>query len=579
MTDPWARPSDDGAQARRPPAQAIEIELDGPGSSGPVDGVHGDEPNWRVVAGTAAILGVVLGLVIAGVVFWSADDGDDDEPTSTTIPVDELATEITTPPTLPPVETTPQPPDEERRTGETASNRRTIRVPTYPELDDGVVWPEQPVRFDSLDTSLRVVITSDNATIDGPRETEIAWDVTNRRFELVSRMQTVTTRTIYDVESDAIYEGLVGAGSTWTRTASSEVFGGELTAAEYFEQALLGPVRYDNVDSALLIGTQDEVRSVEGFPARGTSYVMPDDALGLWGGAGGGDDVTEIEVYTNADGRIVRIQGLVPLSGSPFLLMHTPMRGEVLIELPDDDDVIDASIGDRDVLPTGGTAESLRPVYETLDPVPANSTGPFSIADALDQLGSRPPAAASVDVLWPDGASRIAAERDDANDRRLMSVAITTGSSSVLTVQIDDGASATTLLTDDVDGRWTRLSSTGQGGRRAPVDERLISGVLAPATARGAEVSGPYRFVELDDGTVALEAHLVLDPGSVVLPSVLPMQLDPDEPVHAYMYVAEGAVHELHVLSNQDTRLLLQRFDLTAEPEIALPDPSRVIDG
>ena len=577
MTEPWARPSDDGASARPPSAQPVEIQLDGPDDGDPGDVSGGSPPNWRAVSGAAAVLGVVLGLVIAGVVVWA--DTDDDEPPTTTSPVDEAATEITTPPTLPPVETTPPPSDEGPGAGEASTNRRTITVPTYPEADDVAEWPDQPVMFDSLDTSLRVVIAADNATMDGPTETEIAWDAPNERFELVSRMQTVTTRTIYDVAADAIYEGIEGAGSTWTRTAASVVFDGGLTAAEYFEQALLGPVRYDNVERALLIAPQDDILSVDGTSARRTTYVMPDDSLGLWGGAGGGDDVTEIEVYTDAAGRVVRIQGLVPLSGSPFLLMHTPTRDDVRIELPDEDDVIGATIGDRDVLPTGGSAESLRPVYETLDPVPANSTGEFSIADALDHLSDRPPAAASVDVLWADGASRISAERDDVNDRRLMTLTLTTDTSTVVTVQIDDGASATTLLTDDVDGRWTRLSNTGQGGRRATVDERLISGVLNRSTIREAEVSGPYRFVPLRDGTIALEAHLVLDPGSVVLPSVLPMQLDPDKPVHAYMYVGAGVVHEFHVLSNQDAQLLVQRFDLTARPEIALPDPSRVIDG
>ncbi|MEZ5295071.1 MAG: hypothetical protein R2697_01970 [Ilumatobacteraceae bacterium] len=48
---------------------------------------------------------MLLGVVVSALVFWN--DGRDDAPATTTVPRDELAAEITTPPTLPPVETVP----------------------------------------------------------------------------------------------------------------------------------------------------------------------------------------------------------------------------------------------------------------------------------------------------------------------------------------------------------------------------------------------------------------------------------------------------------------------------------------
>ncbi|MEZ5295069.1 MAG: hypothetical protein R2697_01960 [Ilumatobacteraceae bacterium] len=148
-----------------------------------------------------------------------------------------------------------------------------------------------------------------------------------------------------------------------------------------------------------------------------------------------------------------------------------------------------------------------------------------------------------------------------------------------VTIQLDDAASASSLITDDVDGQWTRLSSTGQGDRRAPVDERLISGVLDRSTIAASPVVSSYRWVALRDGTIALEVPLQVDATRFSLPSIVPMLLDPDRPVDVYVYVGAGVIHEIQVLSNTDARILVQRFDLMARPEIELPEPARITDG
>jgi hypothetical protein len=200
----------------------------------------------------------------------------------------------------------------------------------------------------------------------------------------------------------------------------------------------------------------------------------------------------------------------------------------------------------------------------------------FEVDVAFEHLFSSPPAASTVDVVWANGRQRFESQRDDVNDRR--SMVVTTTTSDRTTIQIDDAASASTLLTDDQNRTWLRILSTGPGGRHVPVDERLISGPLTPATVEEAEIE-PGRFVALDDGTVAREVRLLVEPGDLTLPSIVPMQLDVAEPVEVYVYIGAGVVHEIHVLSNINAQFFLQMFDLRAEPEIGLPDPSTVSDG
>ncbi|MCB0969194.1 MAG: hypothetical protein KDB37_20370, partial [Ilumatobacter sp.] len=230
MTDPWARPTDDGAPAQRRPVDAFEIELDGPDNL-PVGGSNDapdDEPNWRKVAGIASISGVLLGVVVSALVFWN--DGRDDAPATTTVPRDELAAEITTPPTLPPVETTPTTTVPTPGRPELAT--RDITVPSYPAPDDpGAPWPDAPIRFPTLDESLTVEVVTDNLYGDEPTATSVRYDAVNGRYEISSRLPVGTATMIYDSSTDSIYEGIVrprsGIDTIWTRRPGSDWFAGE----------------------------------------------------------------------------------------------------------------------------------------------------------------------------------------------------------------------------------------------------------------------------------------------------------------------------------------------------------------
>ncbi|TDT15090.1 hypothetical protein BDK89_0650 [Ilumatobacter fluminis] len=573
MTDPWARPSDDGARARRPPAQSVEIELDGPdGPTGdPGERIDSGEPNWRAVSGIAAVLGVVLGLLVAGVIFWSGgDDGDEGEPSSSTLPIDELTAEITVPPTLPPVETAP--PTTIAGLERMAPEPRPVTVPTYPPSSGAVADWDTAVEFDTLANSIVAELVADSSAGDGPSSGQAIWDSTSRRFELRLDFPIGTSRTIYDTVTETVYETVErprSGAATWTSRAGDDYFPPSFDPMEYFSELVLGPVRADNADLATDVTTDRNVVSVRAVPTVRTTYRLPMFTLGAW--AGDGDEPVDVDVFVDEGGRVVRSQFTYVNPTATLVQVHSPTRVDVSVELPSDADIEQAS---SDAV----TAESLRPVYETIEPVPANSTGQYSISAALDQRDESPPAAAAIDVSWAGNTARFTAQRDDGNDRRLLTQ--TFDAVSTVSVQIDDAATATTYVTDDVEGVWTRLTSTGPGGRLPPVDERMISGLVPRAALEDAEVLEFYRYVVLRDGTIALEAHLEVAPGEIVLPSRVPMTLDPTEPVEVYLYVGSGVVHELHIVGNQgEPQALVQWFDLRAAPDITLPDDDRVVDG
>ncbi|MEZ5295070.1 MAG: hypothetical protein R2697_01965 [Ilumatobacteraceae bacterium] len=80
--------------------------------------------------------------------------------------------------------------------------------------------------------------------------------------------------------------------------------------------------------------------TVLGVPARATRYEIPESAVGLWGDAEG-DGSLEFDVYADEHGEVVRIQGVSSLRGSPNAIVYTPVVGEVTIQLPLGEDVVD----------------------------------------------------------------------------------------------------------------------------------------------------------------------------------------------------------------------------------------------
>lgn len=594
VNDPWERRA--GTEWRPLEGEVIEIDLvestDDAAARGGGAAADTPPPNWRKVVALSSIAGLVLGVIVATVMIV----GDDDQsPSPTTIPSDELASLITTPPTLPPIDELDDPDDPDGGlSGEQAVP--IVSIPEFPATfaGDGSAPDPGSLAPPGTEISRRATIVSHDAIGGGAIQMRIAFDAASGRYELEVDLPVGTLRTIYDAASGSLFEQAPSANpvESWRRSDADTAFAGlsdalDITVDEYFEQLLLGPIRADNLDRAVSIATDDFTYEVAGFDTRRFIVTMPSGAAGIWQASGRTPEaITAYEVYVDGDGRILRTQGITTGDAGVEALQHVPAYpDEVPVELPDPDTVIDAdATPDVDVDGTGpddpavddGTGGTLRPTYDEPADLSQIDQDQFDVEVAFDHLFSRPPAASIVDVVWADGHQMFASQRDDVNDRR--SMLVSSVASDDVTVQIDDGASATTLLTDDQRRNWTRLSNTGLGGRRLPVDERLISGPLTPGTVEAAEIQ-PGRFVALGDGTVAREVRLLVQPGDLALPSIVPMQLDAGEPVEVYVYVGAGVVHEIHVLSNVDAQIYIQVFDLRAEPQIALPDPSRIADG
>jgi hypothetical protein len=600
VSDPWARPG--GAGRRSAAAEVIEIDLVGssddtiePGGTGGAT----PPPNWRKVVALSSVAGLVLGAIVATVVMV----GDDDEPPSpTSLPREQLAALVTTPPTLPPIDGLDDASvddagvddagvDAGRGTADGPDRAASVvSIPEFPATFAGDGSAPDPAELVPPGTELsrRVTIVSQRSTGGEPIQTRIAYDAESGRYELVVDLPVGTGRTIYDPATRSLFEQEPSMASvdSWRRRDADAAFAGLLTSLgitvdEYFEQLLLGPVRADDLDGAVSVATDDFTYEVAGFDTQRFIVTLPLDSVGVWQTSRRAPGIRVYEVYVDDVGRILRTQGITSGDDDVVALQHVvSYPDDVPIALPDPDTVTDPD-GDEaqanDRAPDGDlTAESLRPTYGELADLTDIDVDQFDVGVAFGHLFSSPPAASTVDVIWADGGQRFVSQRDDVNDRR--SMLVTSVVSDDVTIQIDDGASATILLTDDQRRNWTRLSNTGLGSRRLPVDERLISGPLLPATVDRAEIE-PGRFVALADGTVAREVRLLVEPGVVTLPSIVPIELDVEEPVEVHVYVGAGVVHEIHVLSNTSAQIFVQTFDLRAEPEIGLPDPSTVSDG
>jgi hypothetical protein len=584
MSDSWARPT--GADPPTPTAgEVIEIDLVGsPDADERGDGTAREPTptNWRKVVALSSIAGVVLGAIVAAVMITS-DDGA--PPSPTTLPREELAALITTPPTLPPVVS--EVPDDPRPLVVQAPE---FSLPRYPATFTGAgsAFDASTFTGPDLDAPRVATIIATSSASSTSTESRVAYDQTNERFELTVDLPVGSARTIYDARTGTIYEQRPSTDpdDVWRSRDGSAALARitrtlGISVDDYFRQLVLGPVRADNLDEAITISTDDFSYEVLGQTTHRLVVRLPVRTIGLWqpGGAEDPEAIVTYEVYVDDDGEVVLTQGLVSGADAVRGLQHSmafPETGTI-IELPDADTVVDDAAPALPAPPAGdGTAESLRPTYPAPTDLSAVDQEQFDVELAFDTLLSLPPAASTVDVIWSDGRSRFVAQRDDPNDRR--SVMITSTTSDGTTIQIDDGASATTLLTDDQSRVWTRLSSTGLGGRRLPVDERLISGPITGGTIDAAELE-PGQLVVLDDGTIARQVRLVVRPGALALPSIVPMQLDPERPVDAYVYVGAGVVHEIQVVSNVDARVYVQTFDVRARPEIGLPDPSIITDG
>ena len=374
MTDEWA-----GPDRESPPP--IEIPLEGD----PVPGVTPDDPapgrptNWRRVTGVSSIVGVVVGIVVAVVILTSGGDaGSEADPDegiggdATTDP-DRLDTEITTPPTLAPLDTLPAPDFATADDAPVATTSQHVTlfdvgpdatVPSYGELDD--VASDVLANF-ALDAA--VANLSDDVSRRARTRYEVGMggfaldvvilrDAVNDRYELLVDDATGENRIVIDVESGWTY--LDDGSEGWLRFPSDQIADAndvpDITV--FMDQLLLGPIRPDTIDAATSIESGPLVAIGGDVPiARRFVVTLPVSAVTEWARyrLGPADEAAppspgapiSFEVYVTETGEVRQVNGVFEFGNTDQLVVHSvgPVRDDIEVVLPDPADVTDPPTG------------------------------------------------------------------------------------------------------------------------------------------------------------------------------------------------------------------------------------------
>ncbi len=277
MNDSWAS-RDSGAGGDHPRGYSgdlpIEIPLTGGGPLTASDDSPSSaddqpqSPNWRRLVGLASLGGVVIGIAVAVVVLnvGSGGDSEDGIPGSPTSTVDgfELASSITTPPTLPtsgpevvvdPASTTSGP------TGTAISppvttEARPVMSPTtgsLPTFQPFTGVPDSgPDSFDleaavarfGDDFARRSVTHIEVGEEEGTLDVTIIRDPFNNRYRLTLVSASSVREAIVDIDSELSY--VLSEGS-WVALPNSALVIGVAAAdlADYLDRLMLGPLRPD----------------------------------------------------------------------------------------------------------------------------------------------------------------------------------------------------------------------------------------------------------------------------------------------------------------------------------------------
>lgn len=329
----------------------------------------GDEP--EVTATTPADSsspepnrGRIVGLVLAGVaaiavglVAVAAFASDDDPPPTTVDPAD-LATEITTPPTLGPLEALPPPgPAVVEEPQSTTSQDRALfgrpPPPTYLEVPDSSL--REIVRYDVADAV-------DRLDDDVARRSETRYelgaagfvlDVTIERDPVRDRYQIVTEsrgRQQVAIVDNATGTTYVNPGTdNRVEIPNAEIFEGSTATSvnEYFDRLLKGPVRPDSFVVAATRG-----RSLVSVPGVGAARefvtnvdgdLIPEWQIYAFGPAfefrpEERPRVLEYHVYVDEAGDVAQVDGVSTLGDVRQLVQHrlTLLDEPVPVELPTD---------------------------------------------------------------------------------------------------------------------------------------------------------------------------------------------------------------------------------------------------
>lgn len=307
-------------------------------------------PNWRRIVGLASLGGIVLGILLSVVLIGFVWD-DDDEPAdgiagdpSTTVAEFDVATLITTPPTLdplvltPPTETGPPP-------------RGPLNLPTTTPIENFGTLPSYPAYtgvpeggLDSFDLPAAVASLGEDLARRSLTHVEVgssyAVDVTvvrdpiNNRYSAEVSRVFGSQRAIVDVDAGLTYFSSSSDPELWVVTPNSEadtgVYDAELPA--YFDRLLLGPIRPDTLDIATVEPGLLVFFEGSDMIAREFAVELPGDAAPEWQlyGLSGFDSLSGVRrpeqlnytVQVDDTGEVTRVFGSADLGGGEQLVIH-----------------------------------------------------------------------------------------------------------------------------------------------------------------------------------------------------------------------------------------------------------------
>ncbi|NNE10612.1 MAG: hypothetical protein HKN41_00010 [Ilumatobacter sp.] len=350
----------------REPAAAvdvIEIELtgDGPLAPGaPDDGDHALPPNWRRLVAIALIAGTPLGIG-GGLLLRALESDDVDSTAPTTLPGDDPASVITTPPTLAPLDTLPPAvlagdPLDEGPQPTTSQDRvlfeDAVVPPAYPELADVSLSEVFEYRIEPAVAALaddvarrshtRIELGIEGYVLDVTIERDPVLD----RYQVIFEQGGLTQVAIVDTATNSTY---VNPGTDNLEIVlNAELLAGSTAADinEYFDRLLLGPVRPDTFGAAGTTGRSlhelDDVGTVRQFTTRVDGDSVPEWQIYLFSPVvefRPEDRPSELDylVYVDDEGDVVQVDGVATIGDVPQLIEHRIERldDEHRVELPD----------------------------------------------------------------------------------------------------------------------------------------------------------------------------------------------------------------------------------------------------
>jgi len=336
----------------REPTRSIDVEvgvIDVPlvGSEPPGADVPDERPptNWRRAIGIALVAGTVIGIG-ASVVRLT----DDDSSATSTLPAEDLAAVITTPPTLTPLETLP-PPDFDRSPPPQVIETPEVTLPTYAEVPD--VELSELVGYDigravellDLDIARRSETHVEFGYGGLVMDVTIERDPVRDRYQIVIRTPSATQVAIVDIPTGTTY---INPGTNnREEVLNADIIAGSTAADanEYFDRLLLGPLRPDTSSAPTTRGrglvTIDGVGVARQFMTAIPGELIPEWQIYTFGpvfefAEEDRPDTLEYSVYVTDDGRIAQVDGVAFVGRVPQLVSHrlTEIVEPVPIDIP-----------------------------------------------------------------------------------------------------------------------------------------------------------------------------------------------------------------------------------------------------